>query len=210
MNLTELLLIVLFFILYTPNLVFKPFVKNKWYNIFICSLLFGISIYLVNLFLYKYLHIEERFVEGASANSPGNLGQTDECNKSTQYYKDILNNVKAPTAGVNPNQYVPIVDSINKNAQNISKDICQPKSKFTLAPENVPNSSLSSSQQKYVIAAQKNLNEQLAPFVKENQENAAKVKAAAEKALKDAQEKSAKLLKESQEKAAQSLKSTKK
>jgi hypothetical protein len=163
MNLIELLIFTLLFILYTPNIVFRPFVKNKLYNLLLCSLFFGISIYLVNWFLFR-----NKFVEGLNQN----LGASAECQRSTQYYKDILDNVKPPPPNIlDLNTSLQFVNPINQSAQEINKQICQKNSKITLSPKNIPNPSLSSKDQSYVIDAKKDLDEKLKPIIAAKQAN---------------------------------------
>jgi len=54
MSILEVLIITLLFVFFSPNIVFKPFFKNKWCNILACSLFFIISIYLVHsFFIYQ-------------------------------------------------------------------------------------------------------------------------------------------------------------
>jgi hypothetical protein len=70
-----------FFVLYTPNIVFKSFVKNKWMNLLVCSLFFIFSVYLVNFILNR--GFIEGFKEGvnqsdASDRASNAFGRTNE------------------------------------------------------------------------------------------------------------------------------------
>jgi hypothetical protein len=52
---TEILISTFLFILYSPNLIFKPVLKNKWANLALCSLFFFLSLYLFDyLFIQTY------------------------------------------------------------------------------------------------------------------------------------------------------------
>jgi hypothetical protein len=54
MDSLEIVVITLVFIFFIPNIVFKPFFKNKWYNVLLCSLFFIFSIYFINtFFIYR-------------------------------------------------------------------------------------------------------------------------------------------------------------
>jgi len=131
----ELLIATLFFILYTPNIVFKQFVKNKSINLLICSLFFIFSVYLVNFILNK--GFVEGFKEGAisvmsdSADRAKNAFGTD----LKKLYK--LNNTSTDTIYSGLGSDLTLTNDISnyiKNYQNYSKFLSNNYS-ITMPPE---------------------------------------------------------------------------
>ena len=88
----EILICTFCFLLYMPNLFIKNFTKNKWRNLLMFSILFGISIFLLDLLFNLLFKRINRIQEGAQTGSPDGTQVTDR-----QYYadevRDHLNNV---------------------------------------------------------------------------------------------------------------------
>ena len=51
----EIIIFTFCFLLYMPNLFIKNFTKNKWRNLLMFSILFGLSIFILDL-LFKLSH----------------------------------------------------------------------------------------------------------------------------------------------------------
>jgi len=87
----DLILPTVCFILYTPNVLFTPFVKNKWYNLIICSLLFIVTLYVLQKLV--------KFKEGLTTTTvpvktKGFKGTTKDCDDSKVYAENVLNEMQ--------------------------------------------------------------------------------------------------------------------
>ena len=137
------------FILYTPNVLFAPFVKNKWYNLIISSLLFSVTLYILQNLI--------KFKEGIK--SGGFEGTTKECDDSKIYAKTVFKEVnklqnKKPKMSPPPttldkndqktiNDYsltygknlTESINSVTKDVEMYSKQVCIGSAKWTPPPK---------------------------------------------------------------------------
>jgi hypothetical protein len=137
-----------FFILYTPKLIFKPFIKNKFYNVLLCSLFFIVSVNLVDFLYTSFLNERnlETFQEGAFSNNT-----SQDCVDSQKYSgtdSDLVKKLKVSVSDITDikaddkaNILTELTDAKNKivaSGQEYSKKICAnpPKAVWTTPPAN--------------------------------------------------------------------------
>ena len=130
---SEILISTFFFILYSPNLIFKPFLKNKWYNLALCSLFFFLSVYLFDSFFiqrYKYQFLE--YFTEKNCNDPRILGHgtTKDMCEASNYADPLPNKLRSNTSNIH------LKNTIVFDAQDYSKKIKQRTETWTPAPTN--------------------------------------------------------------------------
>jgi len=128
-----------FFILYTPNIVFKSFVKNKSVNLLICCLFFTVSIYLVNFIL------NQGFIEGFEE---GLTTVSESCNRAQNAFGNTNTKLDYITNSSSNNTYSGLggdksiskdIDEYKKDYGNyVSKTLCSENSKTKKMDATMP------------------------------------------------------------------------
>jgi len=143
MNFLEITMMTLFFILLTPGIICKNIVKNKWWNILLCAILFFISIYVFQWLFDRFDRLENFDLQKT------NVPITDSCNSANQYASSLVDKLTIPTISdsslsitnkMNINsQYYATKDDIVQKAEKYAKNVCKGDDKWTPAPTDYLN-----------------------------------------------------------------------